>query len=255
MKKRLLSFITFRSFAVCLSASFMASIILAGTPAYAKDGRTVYEDHCIGCHGDKGDAKSNAAEDLLAQPRNFTLGLYKFKSTMGDSLPTDADLNNSIFNGLPGSSMPNFRLLSDEDRAAVVGYLKSLSPRFAEEKPGEVYANVEVPAFVGTKASVDQGAKLFAKRCQMCHGTKASRPDVKFMIKWSGDAVCNDQVRPADFTAGVIKRGTKVEDIFTSVTIGVENTSMIAFGKMLSDDDRWNLVSYILDFMGKGGKE
>jgi len=254
MKERLLSFIHFRSIAVCLSAFFMAAVVLTGSPVFAKDGRQVYEDHCISCHGDLGDAKSSAAENLLTQPRNFVLGLYKFKSTMGNSLPTDQDLINSISNGLPGSSMPSFKLLTDEDKSAVVSYLKSLSPRFGKEKPGKTYAAPEIPGFVGTKESVDQGAKLFAKRCEMCHGTKESRPDVKFTIKWAGDTKCGDLVRPADFTAGVIKRGTRVEDIFMSVTVGVENTPMIAFGKMLSDDDRWNLVSYILDFMGKGGK-
>ncbi|MEN8189093.1 MAG: c-type cytochrome [Thermodesulfobacteriota bacterium] len=256
MKKRLLSFITFRSYAACLSVLFMASFVLAGSPAFAKgkDGKTIYENNCLSCHGVKGDSRSATAANLLVKPRNFTLGLYKFKSTPGDSLPTDDDLRKVIKNGLSGSSMPNFRLMSDADLNAVVGYIKSLSPRFANEKPGVAAVAPKIPGFVGTKASRDEGAKLFVTRCEMCHGSRASRTNVTFMLKWPGSAICNDRVRPADFTAGRIKRGITVEDIFMSITSGADNTPMLAFDKMLSEDERWHLVSYILEFMGKGGR-
>jgi len=256
MKKRLMSFKTFRYTAVCLSAFFMASLVIGmtGIEVSAKDGKAVYEDHCISCHGANGDGKGAGAPDLLVQPRNFTLGVYKFKTTMGNSIPTDADLKKSIHNGLHGSSMPNFRLLTDEEKNDLVTYIKSFSQRFVNEKPGKTFAAPKIPGFVGTDDSMKKGAQIFAKKCQMCHGTKENIPDVKFALMWPGDKGCSDMIRPADFTGGAIKRGTKVEDIYMSITAGVENTPMIAFANQLSEDDRWNLVSYILDFMGKGGK-
>ena len=45
-------------------------------------GKEVYERRCIGCHGAKGDGNGPAATFLFNQrPRNFTLGVFKFRLT------------------------------------------------------------------------------------------------------------------------------------------------------------------------------
>ncbi|MBF0474041.1 MAG: cytochrome C, partial [Nitrospirae bacterium] len=48
-----------------------------------------------------------------------------------------------------------------------------------------------------------------------------------------------------------IKRGARVEDIYLSITIGVDGTPMPSFNETLSENDRWNLTSYVLSVMGK----
>jgi cytochrome c oxidase cbb3-type subunit 2 len=258
MKKRRLLKTWFISAVLCLSAFLVASPFMGDGTARAADvdGQTVYELHCIGCHGAKGDGKSEVADDFIVKPRDFTLGMFKFSTTERNSLPTDEDLKNTITNGLPPSAMPNYRLLDDASKDAVIGYIKTLSERWNTEQAQPKYEPVNgIPEYVGTAASVGKGDKLFAARCLMCHGTKKEQPDVVFALQWQGAEECNDVIRPAVFSEGIIKRGPKVEDIYMSITAGVGGSPMLAWSEMLGEQDRWHLTSYILDDMGKLGGE
>ncbi|MEK6672104.1 MAG: c-type cytochrome [Nitrospirota bacterium] len=241
-----------RSFIACLQAVFL--LLLISDPSSAEDrfyeGKKVYKKYCMGCHGEKGDGKGIAAKNLLIKPRDFTLGVFKFKSTRQGSIPTDDDLKKVISSGLQTSSMPNFRLMPDNEKEKVVAYIKSLSERWKKEQPEGKLSEIKVPDFVGTAVSIKKGEELYTAKCQMCHGTKESRLDVRFFLKWNAEE-CQDITRPADFKYGVIKRGPKVEDIYLSITAGVEGTPMLSFANLLSDNDRWHLTSYVLNFMGK----
>src|SRR5437773_11656292 len=68
-------------------------------------GKSVYVKWCAGCHGDAGAGDGVAAAYMLPRPRNFTSGLYKIRTTASGQLPTDADLERAIDEGLPGSAM------------------------------------------------------------------------------------------------------------------------------------------------------
>src|SRR5207302_836927 len=50
-------------------------------------GREVYNSRCVGCHGKGGDGNGLAATFLSPRPRNFTLGVFKFRTTASGSLP------------------------------------------------------------------------------------------------------------------------------------------------------------------------
>lgn len=240
-----------------LPAFLFASAFLGGGTGHAADvqGQTVYEMHCIGCHGAKGDGKGEVADDFVVKPRDFTLGKFKFSTTARNTLPTDEDLKKTITNGLPTSAMPNYRLLDDPSKDAVIGYIKTLSDRWNTEQAQRKYEAASPPDFVGTPESVGNGEKLFASRCLMCHGAKKEQPDVIFSLQWqrTETQACNDLIRPALFSDGTIKRGPKVEDIHMSITAGVGGTPMLAWGEIISELDRWHLTSYILDDMGKLG--
>src|SRR5207245_8634844 len=69
-------------------------------------GKAVYVKWCAGCHGDGGAGDGAAAAYMLPRPRNFTSGLYKIRTSASGQLPTDADLERAIDEGLPGSAMP-----------------------------------------------------------------------------------------------------------------------------------------------------
>jgi mono/diheme cytochrome c family protein len=257
MKKRRLLKTWFNSAVLCLSAFLVASPFMGDGSARAAevDGQTVYGLHCIGCHGAKGDGKGEVAGDFIVKPRDFTLGKFKFSTTERNSLPTDEDLKQTITNGLPPSAMPNYRLLDDASKDAVIGYIKTLSTRWETGQAQRKYEPASIPGFVGTPNSVGKGEKLFAARCLMCHGTKKEQPDVIFSLQWQGAEACSDVIRPAVFSEGTIKRGPKVEDIHMSITAGVGGSPMLAWGEMLNEQDRWHLTSYILDDMGKLGGE
>ncbi len=97
-------------------------------------GQQVYAKWCAHCHGENGDGKGVAASRLKPLPRDFTSGKYKVRMTTTGNIPTDQDLIDAIRRGLPATSMPAFpeTYLSDAEVAAVVDYIKSFSPWFAD---------------------------------------------------------------------------------------------------------------------------
>lgn len=257
MKKRRLLKTWLNSAVLCLSAFLVASPFIGDGTASAADvdGQAVYQMHCIGCHGAKGDGKGEVVDDFVVKPRDFSLGMFKFGTTERNSLPTDEDLKNTLNNGLATSAMPNYRLLDEASKDAVIAYIKTFSERWNTEQAQKKYEPASLPEFVGTPDSVGKGEKLFTARCLMCHGTKMQQPDVVFSLQWQGAEACNDIIRPAVFSHGYIKRGPKVEDIYMSITAGVGGSPMLAWGELLNEQDRWHLTSYILDDMGKLGGE
>jgi len=113
------------------------------TPEILAEGKALYEKKCAVCHGTDGRGDGSAAYLLYPKPRDFTSGRFKIHSTM--TLPTDQDLFNSITNGIAGTSMPSWAALTEQDRWAMVAYVKSLSPVFQAQSPGEPVAIPKVP--------------------------------------------------------------------------------------------------------------
>ena len=91
--------------------------------------RGLYRQHCAQCHGITGDGYGPAADMVVPYPRDFRQAVFKFKSTYRDARPTDDDLRRMMVDGMPGTSMPSFRLLSEEQQWAIVEYIKYLSMR------------------------------------------------------------------------------------------------------------------------------
>jgi mono/diheme cytochrome c family protein len=89
----------------------------------------LYREHCVHCHGISGDGMGPTAAFLNPYPRDYRPGVYKFKSTERADKPTHADLVRLLHNGVAGTSMPSFALLSTVEIDALVEYVKYLSIR------------------------------------------------------------------------------------------------------------------------------
>jgi mono/diheme cytochrome c family protein len=89
----------------------------------------LYREHCVHCHGITGDGLGPTAAFLNPYPRDYRPGVFKFKSTQRSDKPTHADLVRVLHNGIPGTSMPSFGLLSPVQVDALVEYVKYLSIR------------------------------------------------------------------------------------------------------------------------------
>jgi len=77
-------------------------------------GEQVFARRCAVCHGPDGRGNGPAAPSMIPRPRDFTLSLFKYKSTPRFDPPTDDDLRRVVGNGLAASAMPGFAdLLSD----------------------------------------------------------------------------------------------------------------------------------------------
>jgi cbb3-type cytochrome oxidase cytochrome c subunit/mono/diheme cytochrome c family protein len=208
-------------------------------------GEHVYERRCIGCHGVKGDGNGPAAIFFETKPRDFTSGIFKFRSTPGhDSLPTDDDLFKTVTHGLWGTPMPPWYTISATERLAVIQYIKTFSDRWKKEK---VENPVDIPPEPPvTSASISRGKGLFDQNCSVCHGeTGAGNGAIANALtdEW-GHAV-----RPANFTLaageqGGVTLGHDGNHVFQTIMTGVGGTPMPAFQELLKADEAWDIVHY-----------
>ena len=102
---------------------------------------------CASCHGPTGQGRGPVAASQDPYPRDFRMGVFKFKSTPKSQKPTKEDIARVLRKGLSGTQMPVFTDLSDTEINALVDYVVFLSVRgeferkllqsAAMENPGE----------------------------------------------------------------------------------------------------------------------
>lgn len=91
--------------------------------------RGLYRENCVHCHGITGNGDGPTALFLKPYPRDFRRGIFKFTSTGPGARPTTDDIKRTLVNGIPGSAMPSFGLLPEDEIDALVEYVKYLSYR------------------------------------------------------------------------------------------------------------------------------
>ena len=91
-------------------------------------GRSLYSRHCMHCHGSSGDGNPTA-KYFNVRPRDYRKGIYKFTSTKSSVLASRDDLYRIVKLGAPGTYMPSFMLLPDDEVVALVEYIRWLSMR------------------------------------------------------------------------------------------------------------------------------
>ncbi len=89
----------------------------------------LYRGHCARCHGIGGDGAGPAARLLNPYPRDFRQGIFKYTRTASGAKPVREDLEQTLQFGVPGTAMPSFARLADDDRANLIEYVKYLSLR------------------------------------------------------------------------------------------------------------------------------
>jgi len=222
-----------------------------GTPAQRDSGQKLYLKYCAQCHGEKGDGEGYAAVHLRPKPRNFTTGKFKVRTTPNGALPTHQDLVNIIRHGMPYTSMPAWTNLSDQEVSDLAYFITTFSPEFSS--PENAPKPVQLPsAPKATKESADAGKKLFADNgCVKCHGTLARGDGT------SAPTLTDDwgyPIRPADLTQPwTFRGGPSREDIFRTMTTGLNGTPMPSFADSLTPEQRWAITDFIVSLSGSGG--
>lgn len=221
--------------------------------AILAEGKTTYENYCVGCHGPNGDGKGPGAAMLIVKPRDFTKGIYKFRSTPSGTLPTDEDLYKIISRGVYRTSMPAWDLLPEHQRLAVISYIKSFYPEWEKRGAGTPIYIPKVPDGFGSEKAVKRGRELYVLlECTACHG-ETGVGDGQSAKTLAPDLWGNPQ-KPFDFTKGRLKSGPNVQDIYRTFMTGVGGTAMPSYaeifeqpdGENIFDGDAWNLVSFIV---------
>src|SRR5688500_3885195 len=104
------------------------------SPQLLAVGKQIYGQQCAACHGTQGLGDGEAAYLLYPKPRDLVAAKYRQVSTW-EGVPTDQDIFDTITRGMPGSAMPSWEHLSQEQRWALVYYVKSLSEKPLIVKP------------------------------------------------------------------------------------------------------------------------
>ncbi len=195
-----------------------------GDMAADGQGKVIYDDKCAHCHGAEGKGDGSGADRLSPRPRDFTRGQYKIRSTESRELPTDDDLFRIVTDGMPGTSMPGWPRLSDEERRAVVAYIKTFSKSFerATAPPLEI---AMVDRVAPSEESVAEGRKIFEMlECAKCHGQqgRGDGPSALTLVdEW------NYPTRPADLTMSwQFRGGDATDDLYRRFMAGLAGTPM-----------------------------
>lgn len=99
--------------------SLSATELAAGSRAYRR--------LCVQCHGLTGNGRGPTGDWIYPHPRDFRRGIFKLATTAPK--PTTESLTQLLRRGVPGTAMPLFDLISDEEANAVTSYMIHLSIR------------------------------------------------------------------------------------------------------------------------------
>ena len=210
-------------------------------------GEAWYGQLCSPCHGPHGDGNGPRAAQLSPRPRDFTKGVYEFRSTPTGTLPTDEDLWKVVSGGLHGTAMVPWITYSEYDRWALVAYVESFSPRFERARRPEAIKMTEPPPETPQLAA--KGQRLFQDAgCVECHGASAmgDGPSAPTLADAGGRPI-----RPLAFSSGVFRHGSSMKDIFLTVRTGLDGTPMPSYADSLSSDQTWAIAAFIRSLIGK----
>lgn len=212
-----------------------------------KLGAAWYGELCAVCHGPHGDGNGPRAHQLFPRPRDFTKGIYEFRSTPTGTLPTNEDIWKVISDGLHGTAMVPWITLSETDRWALVAYVESFSPRFAHEARPTAVKMTTPP--LDSSRLIAKGQKLFGDAgCADCHGARGlgDGPSSPSLVD-----VVGRPIRPLDFRSGVFRRGSGTYDIFLTVRTGLDGTPMPSYADSLTADQTWAIAVYVQSLIAK----
>ena len=105
------------------------------------------------------------------------------------------------------------------------GIVGTLAPVPAE------YAGKTNP--LGSDAA-EQGEEVFKSNCQMCHGPQGH-----------GDGPASGSLEPKPQNLALLQQSAKDDYLFWRISEGKPGTAMLAWKGILSEEERWQVISFI----------
>tara|TARA_B100000315_G_scaffold251271_1_gene285752 strand:+ start:5925 stop:7712 length:1788 start_codon:yes stop_codon:yes gene_type:complete len=223
------------------------------TPEELENGKKVYFSKCVWCHGVEGAGDGPGADRLWPRPRNFNQGTFKVRHTFSGELPLLEDLFETVTHGLPGSAMPPWNgILNEQQRRDVVSFVafELIQDRAFTDEEFEYVTQLELDTLEPiptSPESVEQGKAVFDRlRCAECHGQDGRGDGNPFNLKddW-GFAI-----QPADFHKCWNFRGSRqdpynVKNVFRTFSTGLNGTPMPSFADQTTIEERWHLSNFV----------
>ena len=239
-------------------------------PAVAQsEAQRTFMTVCATCHGVDGTGNGPAAESLTPKPRDFRKGRVKFAAVPAGTLPRDEDLLATINHGLNGTSMPSWKLVGEEDKRAMVAYIKTFSEIWQKETPGTVVAVKPDPWRKRPERGVEEGERVYhgLAACSSCHPAYVTMPKIAEHMKAYDIALTGfrpDQyssvekdsdwgapILPPDFLIDRTKIATTREELVRVIAAGVGGTAMPSWGATLTHQQLWGLAYYVESLIEK----
>jgi mono/diheme cytochrome c family protein len=252
------------------TGAFPGPLTLGGKVVSARvltEGERDYATYCRACHGDHGDGKGPAAHGLRPPPRDFTLGMFKFAAVAGGMLPNDDDLERIVRSGLHGTAMRAWDGIPPATLDAILQYLKTFSPRWKDEVPGDPIQPTPDPWKGKEGEGVARGRALYhgLAQCTSCHPAYLSRqgidqatrlltgnPATDFRDDMYGSVLKESdygvKLLPPDFTRSdlrSVRPDHELEDLYRVIASGVGGTAMPTWRGALPEEDIWALARYV----------
>ena len=245
-------------------------------------GAEIYQFRCAVCHGKNGDGKGVTVEFLYPRPRDFTLGIFKYKTSPAELPARDEDLFNAIKYGLNGTSMPAWQnILTDAQIKSLIPVIKSFdisgtwAPEEADEdedfdeegrylKDNFVHITAEEPIkgqIAYSEESIAKGKTVFAKVCRQCHGFEGRgniTSNKRLADDWEYRIWPRDLTKPWTWRAikpiidnDVDTRDAIISKIYSRLSIGIPGTPMPSQSSIgdesdsVSSENRWHIANYV----------
>lgn len=234
------------------------------TEALFLKGEATYQKQCSACHGLEGKGDGKAAYLLYPRPRDFTSGEFRLVSTI-DAGPTEEDLYKSINRGMPGSGMPSWSHLAEEERWGLVYYVCYLmqygknmrTKKFRDEvatgelswerKKGLITEEIPPESIIqapeepmADQEGITRGRELYLKSCAGCHGQEGRGDGQQEMINTDGTPT-----KPRDLTAGLYKGNSSGKDLYYRMTAGLPGSPMPSYLYSLTQQEIWDIIHYV----------
>lgn len=205
-------------------------------------GRVLYEANCAQCHGERGAGDGYGAPFLVPPPRDFVEAEYRFRTTRGGELPTDDDLFRTISRGANGTGMPPWEyMLSEEDRWALVDFIKTFSTRFESQR---ALALAEIPQPPESGGDAPRGKLVYEKmQCAKCHGDagRGDGPSALTLVDTKGR-----HINSRDFTnPGSFRTGWSEREIVRTFETGMNGTPMPSYSGAMTPQEEYDLAAYV----------
>lgn len=237
----------------------------------AARGRTLFEKHCVICHGDTGDGAGKFAYLMNPRPRDFRSGKFKLSTTQ-NRVPSDADLLRTISRGMPGSAMPPWGHLPLADLRALVKYVRQINVDATrtelekaiedgtltqDELPAELARRTQPgpPLVVPPEPAFDdlrwfRGRGIYLAACASCHGADGN--PIPEAIKFDEEGY---PVPPRSFVRGIFKGGSEGHQLYARIVKGMRGTPMPASEGNYTADEFWDLIHYVQSLARPGSQE